>query len=307
MNEEALARVKLIEDNYLYLVKYQILDKNKKIYLRDRKPKTCRFCNNSYPVVTFNKTAHTIPRFTGNNALISYYECDTCNGIFSKMETQMTNFMHLDHTLFFVEGRSGVPKYKNTNETEIVCANNHIEITNVDPSKIIESKEENGFYYKDIVPTYIPALVYKCLTKMALSIIPEDSLIYFKDTLKWLIGNDQQVAGYNIPKLKALFTAIVSTHKLPGITCYVFQRNEQAEKSLPFSIFFLAYANFVFQIHIPFCSVDNDGLEKNINPVYIPSIDLQFGVDILEQKEYDLSSYVPLKGEEKVYFIQNLE
>ena len=50
-------------------------------------PKTkrvCRFCKLKYGEVYFKKDAHLISKLLGNKYLVSDFECDTCNGIFSK-------------------------------------------------------------------------------------------------------------------------------------------------------------------------------------------------------------------------------
>ncbi|MFV0468355.1 MAG: HNH endonuclease, partial [Dysgonomonas sp.] len=81
-----------LSDNYTPLVCYHLNNDNK-THLGEKKDKTCRFCGNKHPEVTFKMVTHAIPEFTGNKTLISEYECDICNGLFSQMETQMSNYM----------------------------------------------------------------------------------------------------------------------------------------------------------------------------------------------------------------------
>lgn len=50
----------------------------------DKKKRVCRFCRQSYPIVTFKKTAHAISESLGNKLLFCYEECDKCNENFGK-------------------------------------------------------------------------------------------------------------------------------------------------------------------------------------------------------------------------------
>ena len=93
-----------LSENYTPLICYHINDDNK-IHLGDKKDKMCRFCGKKHPEVKFKMITHAIPEFTGNKTLISEYECDTCNALFSQMETQMSNYMNIYHTAAQVFGK----------------------------------------------------------------------------------------------------------------------------------------------------------------------------------------------------------
>ena len=100
-----------LSENYSPLICYHLNNDNK-IHLGEKKDNTCRFCGKKHPEVTFKMITHAIPEFIGNKTLISEYECDVCNSLFSQMETQMSNYMNLYHTAAQVSGKRGVPSYK---------------------------------------------------------------------------------------------------------------------------------------------------------------------------------------------------
>src|SRR5688572_3441102 len=94
-DDEGNIRYKLMDPAYEFLEEWEafwqnykldlaIIHPNKKPSLKPRKERTCRFCNKSMPEVTFKKDAHTISQLTGNRHLVSDFECDTCNDLFSK-------------------------------------------------------------------------------------------------------------------------------------------------------------------------------------------------------------------------------
>ena len=85
----------------------------------------CRFCGNTEPAVKFRKRAHAISELCGSHHLLSDYECDSCNGKFSKFERAFSQFMLFYHSILGVEGKKGVPKYQRSrNETTGVSYEN---------------------------------------------------------------------------------------------------------------------------------------------------------------------------------------
>ncbi|MER8349333.1 HNH endonuclease, partial [Acinetobacter baumannii] len=50
---------------------------------------TCRFCGKRSPEVIFNSDAHVFPEALGNHTLVSEFECDRCNNIFSDYESHL--------------------------------------------------------------------------------------------------------------------------------------------------------------------------------------------------------------------------
>ena len=104
-------------------------------------------------------------------------------------------------------------------------------------------------------PTGIAIPAYKSLIRMALSIMPEDELPAFTDTIEWIGNPDHQFDS-------ALFG---------GVGCLVYQfhvpvqtpwtslaRRVDDDAPLPYMLFFLASGRVALQLHLPLCSRDED-------------------------------------------------
>lgn len=60
-----------------------------------------------------DKKAHAIPEMLGNKSIISFYECDTCNGFFgSGIETDLGNWSKPSRTFSFIRGKNNIPSIK---------------------------------------------------------------------------------------------------------------------------------------------------------------------------------------------------
>lgn len=52
----------------------------------------CRFCGKNEDDIAFKKVAHACPELLGQNNLVIYDECDSCNEKFSKYESHLSKF-----------------------------------------------------------------------------------------------------------------------------------------------------------------------------------------------------------------------
>jgi hypothetical protein len=96
-----------------YLVDGLHFHPNKKPKLKKRKDRVCRFCNKKEPEVSFKKEAHMVPELMGNRNLVSDYECDKCNDLFSIYEDALAKFLGIARTLSSSKGKEGIPTFKN--------------------------------------------------------------------------------------------------------------------------------------------------------------------------------------------------
>ncbi len=71
--------------------KYEFIDGEK----REDDTKICRFCGRNSDQTTFNNKSHIIPKFLGNFLVISNFECDECNAIFSRYETELERYVKI--------------------------------------------------------------------------------------------------------------------------------------------------------------------------------------------------------------------
>lgn len=283
-----------LSENYMPLVCYHLKDDNK-IHLGNKKDKKCRFCGKEYPDTSFKMITHAIPEFTGNKTLISEYECDICNALFSKMETQMSNYMNLYHTAAQVYGKNGVPSYKPNSQqgSRIDLESNTTYVKSIDGDEPIMklNEEENTIIFQGH-RSYIPQMIFKCLTKMAMTIMPEEELKNFSYTLEWLQGKIKYDKN-----LIVSFRYYSGRKPFPFVSCMLFKRKDNAPKLVPYGLFCLAYSNFVFQIHIPCCNNDVILGGKETKIVLIPT-PLDYNIKTFKKPVYlNFSSNEKVKNE----------
>lgn len=64
---------------------YKSTSGHKDFYKKNPTGKKCRFCNKSYPDVSFKNIPHIIHELFGRNNIASNFECDNCNQKISKI------------------------------------------------------------------------------------------------------------------------------------------------------------------------------------------------------------------------------
>jgi HNH endonuclease len=224
--------------------------------LKDPKNRTCRFCNFSYPKVTFNKKAHTIPEFLGNTGSLSDFECDTCNKHFGKLENQLSNFIGAAITLNRTKGKKKIPNSPSydkkiiAKKTNFLNAKTAIEFgsTENSPEKITFDEETNQYSVEFITQPFIPYDVYKALLKLALGLLPETDLKEFELAFQLL----QDTKNRRFVKSEALSMQI---HNLSAPFTYtgifLFKKRDITSDEPPLSLV-LFYGQFMYQIFIPF-------------------------------------------------------
>jgi hypothetical protein len=287
-------------DNYVPLTVYH-LNKEDKITLGSATEKVCRFCNKDESETTFNTIAHAIPEFIGNKKLIANYECDTCNQKFSRLlESHMGNYMNLWHTMTQVKGKRSVPSFKTINDkSRIDIGPENVNIAEYTDDNILTVDAEK----KTITITakkrsYVPIAVYKTLTKMALTIMPESELKDHKTTMAWINEENHQESPQDLKNLIVLMSIAGGVRPIPFVSCMLFKRKESHKDSVPNMLFLVAYSNFIFQIYLPMSEADLKLQGGTMDLTYCPTfLDLE-GVH-LTRKKLDMSSKVKVVEEEE--------
>jgi hypothetical protein len=300
LDKSTQERLHFLDANYSDLISFH-LDEAKKTFLGDKANKKCRYCNKTIKDVTFRNDDHAIPEFIGNRTLYSHYECDICNSKFSRLlESHMANYMNFLHTFSQVRGKNGIPSFKtHQKKSRVDIGTTNVEVQNYEGDNIFsidESKKTITFQAKRA--TYVPIAIYKCLTKMALSIMPENELNNFQTTLKWINEEEHDKSPHDLKSLFALMSFAPGPHPYPFTSCMLFKRKDDPRDNVPYMLFLLAYGNFAFQIYLPLCSEDRKYQGSDFKIVFIPTpIDMMQGTEILARKKLDLNSKVPVKGE----------
>lgn len=264
-------------------------------------PLKCRFCDKHYPAVSFKKNAHAIPEFIGNKSLFSSFECDSCNQFFGKYENEFANFMLPYNALSGVINKSNkATKYKQ----DIVVYNGRDNQINIEefPDEISLSDKMIEFSLNK--PSYIPDYIYRCLTKIGLTIMPEDSLEEFQYLFTWLrdLSEDCTYPG------RMIFSIFPFENPSSSIRCMLLKVKKPQVRKVPSVILHLAYQNFTFQTFLPVSTAESTG-ELHPFPYLIPSI-LDFDSTLRNRKSVehiDLTGKEKVKGEKADFVLNNLD
>lgn len=255
--------------NYDCIVKYDT-DIENKHFIGNKENRSCRFCNRNQRETKFRKEAHAISNLIGNNRLFSYYECDECNGVlFTQFESHFSNYMRLRHCVSQIHGKNGIPSYKNRVEDfSRIDIKDMISVAQKeDEDAIVNFDRERHIIHFSGKRTYKPSMVYKCLLKMALTIIPEEELPNVQNAMDYLMGRKKYMC-----KLPVLYRQYGGIHPFGKPICFLYKRKEKRIKeNVPQYLFMIAYGNFVFQLYIPFCDNDKFLQGKDCNFIFIPT------------------------------------
>jgi hypothetical protein len=134
-----------------------------------------RFCGKSSLEVTFNSDGHMVPEAFGNHTLVSDFECDTCNNIFSVYESHLANYLVPRLKMFGIKGKNSSSTYptadKNVKFHRTSINNKDVTIMaqkDVDRENIAADRDTgvNTIHFEK--RSYVPTKVYKALLKIAL-------------------------------------------------------------------------------------------------------------------------------------------
>ncbi len=303
INEDALRDLKALTDEYDILISTEI-DYNRpqpKIYLSDIVRKKCRFCKKEFPDVKFSSIAHAIPEFTGNKNLISKFECNNCNQFFSKLESEFANFMLPYNALGGVKKKGNNPtKYKQ----DIIIHHpkeNTIQVDNFPQELHPDTKEVD---LKLNIPSYIPDYIYRCLVKIGLTLIPENVIEKYQETLAWLMD----ISSNTTFPASTIFSVFPFSNPHNKIRCVVFSKKEVVNREIPNTLLILSYQNFSFQTFFPVqISEKKDTLLPF--PVIIPTpLDLNLNLtQEVVRKLVDLSKKGKVNSESAEFNIKSLD
>jgi len=79
--------------------------------LKKEKDRLCRFCGQKYPEVSFSNRAHLMPKMIGNVDLFSDFECNECNNLFSRFETDLSYYLGISRSIIGLEDEALAPSY----------------------------------------------------------------------------------------------------------------------------------------------------------------------------------------------------
>lgn len=262
--EQAIA---FYESNYDIIGSWFIQPGDRKTHLGDDKNKRCRFCGKSAPDVTFGKEAHAISVLLGNRSLVSNYECDTCNQFFgSTIEDDFGKWSKPMRTMVRIRGRNGVPTLKRGGDTgwRIELGEAGLEVKSYEDDPVFELDEAaKTIKFKLKREPYKPIAVMKAFVKMGLTLMPEEEIGNFKETLRWVREPNHQ--RKLIEKSTVMYTFQPGPMPNDLIVAMILRRKPTA-MGIPFSFLVLSYGNEVYQVMLPSFAQDAaiNGLTQSI-------------------------------------------
>lgn len=220
--------------------------------ISDTLQRTCRFCGEKSPEVTFKDKAHAISDALGNKTIVCLEECDVCNHKFGEgngIETDFISFFDMDRVIAQIPNKENkipaleFPEYKlyhnKGNSLSFKLKKN--------PLGKIEIEDINDFLPKK----YNINLqnIYRTLCKYLISTIKNELLPFFNDTISWINGT-------HISDKLPLVAITNNDHvvKQPSMTYYI--RNEE-NHLLPYCIGEFRFANLIFSFIVPYSSKDS--------------------------------------------------
>lgn len=208
----------------------------------EKNKRKCRFCNNSYPAVSFKNKAHAISEALGNKTVMLNEECDECNFKFSKtIESDIILYLSLYRTIFNIKGKDGSKKFVGKNFK--LENNGNITFTMQNERK----NYENDNYNLSLEPLGLlnSQNLYKCLCKYFISVVDNEYLPFFRETIRWING---ELIVKELPKI----AQVISYHSFstqPKIVTYI---RKYEDTSIPFAVgeFYFTCKIFVFIVPV---------------------------------------------------------
>ena len=227
-------------------------------FLKDPIDRICRYCGLSYPTVTFDKLAHTIPEFFGNHCSVSDFECDSCNKKFGDLENQLSNYIRPIVTINRVKGKKKIPTSPSSDNKTIAKkidffdAKDAVEYgsTRSSTENITYNEETGAHIVKHTTEPYIPYDVYKAFLKMAMGLLPHEEIKDYAPAFE-ILKDTRNRNFINQDIFNAYVHYVSVPYNLVGI--YLFKAIDKQSEVPPLSFVF-CFRQVMFQIFIPFSS-----------------------------------------------------
>ncbi|MGZ3392741.1 MAG: DUF2934 domain-containing protein [Isosphaeraceae bacterium] len=201
--------------NYQVVAEFWLAEPDKRVIGDARRPR-CRFCEQSPPRAAFSFARPAIPELVGNTSLFTRELCDECAKQFADtIDAEFARFWESLEAL-----RAGTASFREIR-----------------------------------APTAIPIAAYKSLIRMALSLMPEQELSSFADTIEWVSNPDHAFD-------RSLFDnagCLVYQAHVPFRAAWVcLSCRTEKDAPFPYMLFFLGAERLILQVHLPLCALDED-------------------------------------------------
>ena len=190
----------------------------------------CRFCGKGPAQgATFRMEPHAISYFWGNHNLLGAGECDVCNGMFGRtLEPQALRYYLPTMISCGVTGRGKDPKAFGENFAISLGKTRLLSTENDNIWGRLCNGEEVPQELNDSTPV-VKADIYRCFCKYVVSLISDDELPDFKETIRWIMK--KRLSDKSIPptlrnekdlELTSKPTIEIFTRKVSGVPSKIY-------------------------------------------------------------------------------------
>jgi hypothetical protein len=236
--------------------------------LGDPERRHCRYCGRSSPETTFELVSHAFPHMIGNKWLIDHWECDACNRRFSRaFENDFAAWTLPLRGIAGVEGGKGVPTLVSPDQKIRMFVapdgKRRIEIQDgaqgweVDPDEKTLTIVVNR-------PRFRPLAAYKALVKMALAVMPSGEAARAQHLFRWVLEEKLSELDSRAAPLLVACEFIAGPIPPDAFAYGLLRRKRRAPDDCPYMVFFLQFANQVFQITLPMPAQDRRLIGKTV-------------------------------------------
>lgn len=183
------------DDTYkvIYSYTFEATDTPGRAYCRPNVERRCWYCGRLKGETSFSSDAHVIPAAFGNRSLFSLEECNEHNNGFSKIETDLADFLTLMRAVARIRTRKGSFKYRRGNDRSYIEGRPDdnrlmLELYDGESSLQLEDLGEGEALLRMTVPPSNPVNACKALARMAYFCLPEEDRARNGHIKSWLRG-----------------------------------------------------------------------------------------------------------------------
>lgn len=262
----------------------------------EEKSTKCRFCKLDNTKTTFKQKTHLIPELLGENNVLLFDECDSCNNLFSGFESHLSKFYRPYLMLVGVKGKKKIPKFQSRTNDSDETTRTQMFVDRLGTRQLkIQTLEDYKLDKENKIATiafrkepYIPLNVFKSILKIGLSLLPIKYHDEYIDSFNFLFKNKKE--------LKFISTGFAYTlngrkFTKPTAELYKARKINNKKNEYPEMTLLLFFANQVIQIFLPypkrFRKLHNS--KRILNLILYPSFALDdlSVVTKVEIKKYD--------------------
>ncbi|MBW8360966.1 MAG: hypothetical protein K0M56_02125 [Kaistella sp.] len=260
----------------------------------------CRFCGKNQYEVSFKKIAHACPELLGQNSLVIYDECDSCNEHFSKYESHLSKFFLPYLSIVGVKGKKKIPSFQSRKDHNDENTRTSLKYTNegkinlflnsLDDYKVDLENKTMSIRFRN--PAIVPLYVYKSLVKIALSFLPQNRIQKYQILFDWLQNSKTDVDFFS-----ALFITKLTGKKFarPVVQLFEAQKIFTRNGFYPELTLVISFANIVAQIYLPLSRSFDYPKSKGKSPTLELYPAFFYNVDSEEIKNLDLNAPITVK------------